>query len=387
MKKAYLISLLCLIAGLFSVQPTSAQTIILIDDDAFREDATVAIDSLYNRNAEASQEIMREWQQNHPEHPIWTVWEAMELWWVVLEDLYDESHDDKLFDAMAKSEHQAGRLLRSESDHPDALLIRALATGYAARHYSNRGQWVKAAQIGRRSYNAYERIMEVRPDLKDNSFVEGMKLYYAAYIPDEYPAVRAVSWFLPDGDREKGLIAIDEAAANGVFSRPEATYFMGNILLNYEGEYDRAIGYFRTLVDQYPNNGYYRRLLVRTLFNQQRFTDVISEAENALNHWELNQPGNEKVLREEILYWRGRAHYRMRNMAAAADDFQQTINLGKELSNTEKRPFYSLANYFAGRTAERLEDNERAKAYYNTAINGSDNGDVRSRARERLRNL
>ncbi len=387
MKKAYLVGSLFLIAALFAVQPASSQTIILIDDDAFQEDATVAIDSLYNRNAEASQEIMREWRKSHPDHPIWTMWDAMELWWVVLEDLYDESHDNKLFDAMAKSEHQAGRLLRSESDHPDALLIRALATGYAARHYSNRGQWVKAAQIGRRSYNAYERIMEVRPDLKDNSFVEGMKLYYAAYIPDEYPAVRAVSWFLPDGDRKKGLEAIDEAAANGVFSRPEATYFMGNILLNYEGEYDRAIGYFRTLVEQYPNNGYYRRLLVRTLFNQQRSSEVISEAKNALNHWELKQLESEKVLREEILYWRGRAHYRMGNMEAAADDFQQTINLGKELSNTENRPFYSLANYFAGRTAERLEDKELAKSYYNTAIEGSDNGDVRSRARERLRNL
>jgi len=115
---------------------------------------------------------------------------------------------------------------------------------------------------------------------------------------------------------------------------------MGNILLNYEGEYDRAIGYFRTLVEQYPNNGYYRRLLVRTLFNQQRSSEVISEAKNALNHWELKQLESEKVLREEILYWRGRAHYRMGNMEAAADDFQQTINLGKELSNTENRPFY-----------------------------------------------
>lgn len=364
-----------------------SQSVVLIDNESFQKDAISAIDSLYNRNADASYEILDPWIEKYPNHPIWTMWTAMELWWDVLEDLYDHSYDDQLMEAMQRSDYQAGRLLSKEPDHPDGLMIKALANGYIARHLSNREEWIQAMRVGRKSYVAYERIMEVRPDLKDNEFVEGMKLYYSEYVPNKYPAVRAVSWFLPDGDREKGLEMIGNASVEGIFSRPEATYFMGNILLNYEKDSDKALRYFKLLVEQYPNNSYYRRLIVRTLFNQRRMNNVRAQANDAVEHWFAHSLSGGDVLKEELYYWSGRAHFRAGRLDEASEDFKKSIASGLRLPSREKRIFYSLSNYYAGLAAERSNDKESARNFYNVALKQQADGDYKKRARERLRNL
>lgn len=372
----------CLIPSL-----SHSQSKVLIDDEAFQKDAISAIDSLYNRNAEASYDILDPWMDKYPNHPIWQMWTAMELWWDVLEDLYDHSYDDQLMEAMKRSDYEAGRLLRNEPDHPDGLMIKALANGYIARHLSNREEWIQAMRVGRKSYVAYERIMEVRSDLKDNEFVEGMKLYYSEYVPSKYPAVRAVSWFLPDGDRQKGLEMIENASMEGIFSRPEATYFMGNILLNYEENSDEALRYFEMLVEKYPNNSYYRRLIVRTLFNQRRISNVRVQVNDALEYWSANSLNGGDVLKEELYYWSGRAHFREGRLEEASEDFKKSIDFGSRLPNREKRIFYSLSNYYAGLAAERSDDKESAKNFYNVTLKQDADGEHKKRARERLRNL
>lgn len=369
------------------VSPLNAQTPVLIHNEAFQKDAVTAIDSLYNRNTVASDEIMKNWQERYPDHPIWPMWDAMEIWWQVLEDLYDDSLDNKLMEAMQRSDYEAGRLLNRHSNHPDALIIRALANGYIARHYSNRDNWMTSVRTARRAYVSYQQLIEVEPDFIDNEFVRGMVAYYSEYIPEEYPVVRAVSWFLPDGDKKEGLRKIDIAARNGIFSRPEATYFMGNILLNYEKNYNSAMIYFRKLKQDYPDNGYYRRLVVRTLANQNLHDEVLQEVEDIINHWhkEGHTPG--AVMMEEIRFWEGRALYRLKRYEEALDAFRAAIEDGESLPNRSERLYYSVANYYAGLTSEALQMEDNAKQYYSITVKQKVEGNFKSRARERLRKL
>lgn len=373
-------------AGSISI-PVQAQTPVLIHEVEFRQNAVEAIDSLYNRNDEAARDILSSWENRYPGHPIWSMMDAMQLWWVVLEDLYDHSHDDQLFEAMKRSDYQAGRILNRESNHPDALIIRALANGYIARHLSNRDEWLSSIRAARKAYSAYQQLMEIEPDFKDNEFVRGMISYYADYIPDEYPIVRTVSWFLPEGDRREGLRKIRKASTEGIFSRPEATYFMGNILLNYEEDYKAAIYYFRQLTSQYPNNGYYRRLLVRTLSNRAMNDEVLTEIDNAMNHWQSKNPGGGDVLKEELYFWQGRALYRLNQHEEALNSFNQAIQIGRDLPNSSERLYYSVSNYYAGLTAERLDQVDEAKKYYGVTLEQQVEGDFKSRARNRLREL
>ena len=364
-----------------------SQVPVLIHDDQFKQDAVVAIDSLYNRNAEASDDIMQKWQNRYPNHPIWEIWDAMELWWIVLEDLYDHSNDDRLMEAMQRSDYAAGQLLNREPNHPDALIIRALANGYIGRHYSNRDNWLSSVNVARKAYSTYQTLMEVEPDFPDNEFVRGMISYYAEYIPEEYPVVRAVSWFFPDGDRQEGLSKIRKASNEGVFSRPEATYFMGNILLNYENKVDAAMQYFQELVTKYPDNGYYRRLKIRTLSSLNRNDDVFNAVDSTLERWENKEQESINLMQEELQFWKGRAYYRMNDFDEALSSFKSAINHGEKLPNQPERLYYCVANYYAGLASEALGKTEDARLYYSTAIDQNVEADFISKARDRLRNL
>lgn len=265
-KRSFIQLLPIAIFSLFlTAESMDAQTKQLIEDLEFSVDATAAIDSLYNRNNESAHKLLKPWRETYPDHPLWKLWEGMELWWELLEDLAIDEYDDLFIETMREADFQARRLLQREPDHLDALIIISVSNGYIARLHSNRERWVTSLQVGRRGYQAHLRLMEEKPDLADNYFAEGMKLYYSAYVQEEYPIVRPMAYFLPAGDREEGIQYLREATEKALFARPEATYFLATIQLNYEGNIADAKNLFRSLVDQYPNNGYYRRLYMNTL--------------------------------------------------------------------------------------------------------------------------
>lgn len=364
-----------------------AQTKVLIDDRMFEIDARLAIDSLYNRNHDGAWYHMNPWKESYPEHPIWLLWEGMELWWDVLDDLADTSLDGKFIEKMMEADFEASRLLRREPDHKDALIIKAVSTSYIARLHSNREEWVRSLQVGRAGYQAHLRLLEIAPDLPDNLFAEGMKLYYSAYIPENYPVVRAVSWFLPDGDRRGGIDTLTEASQKAVFARQEAAYFLGTIYLNYEGEYEKAMILFKGLTDRFPDNPYYRRLYLRTLAQLSEYREMMQFFDETMQHWHENNLPENKVMEAEIWYWYGRAQYNSGMLPASLESFSRSVALGSDLVNSRERDTHTLASFFAGSASEQLRLQEEAKKYYTIAAAQRAVPNVSREARQRLRAL
>lgn len=365
----------------------TAQTKVLINDAFFEIDAKKAIDSLYNRNPDAAEELLEPWMEKYPDHPLWLLWDGMEVWWDVLEDLQDHARDREFVSMMQRADYEAGKVLRSEAGHPDALIIRSVANGYIARFHANQEDWITSVQVGRKAYAAHQELLEVAPNLPDNDFAEGMKLYYAAYIPDAYPVVKAVSWFFPDGDKEEGLKKLEYASSHGVFARPEANYFLANILLNYEKDYEKAKERFKQLVSQYPHNGYYRRQYLRTLAQLDQYSEILIFADNTLKYWQDEHLAEDPVLESEARYWIGRAYYYQRNWQAALPYLEQSVKTCKKLVNSEERDIYALSAYFAGRTHEILNDEKEAKKYYKMAADQKATPGVRKQAKEQLNSL
>ena len=352
----------------------NAQTKVLVKDAFFEIDAKKAIDSLYNRNAEAGQQILQPWKEKYPDHPIWLLWDGMEVWWNVLEDLNDPSNDRKFISMMQRADYEAGRILRSESGHPDALIMRAVANGYVARLHANREDWLTSVQIGRKAYQAHQELLEVAPDLPDNHFAEGMKMYYAAYIPEAYPVVKALSWFFPEGDREIGLEQLEYAARYAVFARPEANYFL-------------AKERFRYLIHQYPNNGYYRLQYLRTLSQLGEYGEILAFARKTLEDKKRGNFQSDKVLEMEANFWMGRGFYNRGNWISAASYLEKAVETGERLVNSDERDLYVLAAYFAGRTHEILNQRSEARKYYEIAADQKTVPEARNRSRNQLRNL
>ncbi|MDZ7719953.1 MAG: hypothetical protein U5K72_14145 [Balneolaceae bacterium] len=370
-----------------SVKPSFAQTPVLIKDAFFEIDAKKAIDSLYNRNTEAADEILDPWREKHPNHPIWLLWDGMEVWWNVLEDLNDQSLDREFIARMQQADYEAGKILRSQPGHPDALIIRAVANGYIARLHANREDWLTSVQVGRNAYQAHQQLLQVAPELPDNFFAEGMKLYYAAYIPEQYPVVRAVSWFFPEGNREEGIEKLRYAAKNAVFARPESKYFLANILHHYENKYEEAREIFAELISAYPDNGYYRREYLQTLSQLDQYEEILAFTGETLDYWQSKKEKIDPVLEADVRFWMGRAYYYKGDFSAAIPHLTKSVQIGKNLVNNKEREIYVLAAYFSGRANDLLGEKREAKKYYEIAADQRTLPEARSRSREQLKNL
>jgi hypothetical protein len=285
---------------------------------------------------------------------------------------------------MARADYDAVRYLRKYPGHPDALLVRAVANGFAARQQANRDQWLGSVNTARRAYQAQMLLLNHVAEIPDNLLAEGLKSYYAAWLPENYPAVRTLSWFLPSGDKQEGLMLLERAAEEAIFARPEAIYFLGNIRLHYENELDQALVHFRKLVENYPANGYYRRMLVRNLFQLNRNNEAELEIKKTLDDWAEYGYRDFNPLAEELYYWLGRIQLRTFNHADAYQSFTNGIAAGKRMSGTNGRYYFGLNTYYAGHSADLNGEKNLAEGHLKSVMKLPVDDGIKQRARLRL---
>lgn len=364
-----------------------AQVPELVNSPEFRPDAKAAVDSIYNFNFDGADRVLADWKEQYPNHPLWTLMEGMKFWWKVLSDLEDTSHDEQFITMMKKANYRAGKLLHRQSNHADALLIQAIANGYIARQYSNRKEWISSLNYARKAKNKYEYLSELKPDMQDLKLAQGLKLYYAAYLPEAYPVVKTVSWFLPEGDKEKGLKLIKEASENAIFARAEATYFLGNINYNYEKNYAAAVRNFEKLCKQYPRNNYYARILVKSYYRRHRYERALNFINKTLDRWQSKNLPHLKVMQEELYTWKGRILEKKNRSAEALTLYRKAFALGKELPNTKNRSFWVVSGYYAGKLLARQHKKSEARSYLTKVVDADVEPEYRKKARQLLEDL
>lgn len=363
---------------------SSAQVPELIKDEDFRRDAKAAVDSIYNFNFEGSDNTLSVWKEEYPQHPLWTLLDGMEFWWEVLSDLEDTSHDERFFEMMKKADYEARKILYENKAHADGLIIKAISNGYMARQYSNRNEWITSLNYARKAMNAYDYLLQIQPELSDLKLAEGLKLYYASYLPDAYPVVKTVSWFLPEGDKEKGLQLLEEASEEAIFAGAEARYFYGNINYNYEKEYSEAVDHFERLQATYPNNNYYARILAKIYYRQHRYDRAEQYITETLSRWQQLQLPFQKVLVEELLTWKGRILERNGKKADALACYKTAFEQGKDLPNTQSRSFNVVAGYLAGKLLYEQQNFEEAKQILQQVADAEASQGYQERARQLL---
>ncbi|MDZ7772387.1 MAG: tetratricopeptide repeat protein [Balneolaceae bacterium] len=358
--KVFLPLLLLLLFAPPVLPSAGAQVPELVMDHEFRPDARAAIDSIYNFRFDAAREVLRPWRNRHPQHPLWELIDGIELWWQVLADLHDRSRDEELMERMARVDYAASRLLDRQAGHADALIIKAISNGYIARQRSNRGNWISSLNVARKALSAYDLLQQQNTGLADLKLAEGLMIYYSSWVPDTYPVVRPVAWFLPDGDKQKGLELLRQAADSAVFASAEATYFLGNITYHHQRDYREAAHHFESLYRDYPRNSYYVRTYVRALFESERYEEAQSVIRASLERWEARSLSFGRVLREELLGYRGRIHMERGNHDLAEEALRASFRLGEELPGTDERPSHVISGYYLGRVLHELDRNEEA---------------------------
>jgi tetratricopeptide (TPR) repeat protein len=288
---------------------------------------------------------------------------------------------------MKKTDYAASQVLYKQPGNADALLVRMAAFGFIARLNADRDQWVKSIKAAHKAYKVYGVLKKSMPNFPDTKMIDGLKLYYSAYLPKAYPVVKALAVFMPKGNESKGLKYLKEASQNAIFVRAEATYFLGDIYYNYRQNYPKAVYYFKKLYRAYPRNNYYTRLLVRSEYKMGMYDEALNVINTSLKRWNEHNYPFHKILKEDLLFWKARIFYRDGKYDQALPLFMQSLQVSNNLPRSQHRQNYVKAAYYAGVISAKKGNKKKAIQYFKDAANSKTAPNYRNEAKKKLAEL
>lgn len=365
-----------------SSSPAEPQAASILDDAYVKRYGTKGLDQLYGMQFEAAQATFDRLDERYPDHPVGPFLKGLNLWWTIMLDLTDTSHDEAFIEQMNAVIDRCDEILTENPDHFDAALFKAAAHAFLARLHSNRYNWWKTIRNGRTAINYIQKVDEVAPERGDYVFATGMYDYYTAILPEEYPLSQAILWLLPDGNKKRGLKLLRETATNGRYVQTEAVYFLAKINYLYEDDFGKSRKWVSWLRRQHPENPFFHAFEGRIYARWGRWNRARSIFQNVLEHCEANQPGYNTHM-EEI------ARLYLARDRLYQDQYREALSHLAELEQLTSRDiedtrFRMLGYLYQGMVYDALDQRDMAVNRYKQVLQMEDASGAHERARRYL---
>ena len=184
------------------------------------------------------------------------VLEATRLWWLILQDPRDRSHDPQFLTVVDEAIEAAEAWVAREPTRAEAWFYLGAAYGARVSWRVERGERLAAARDGKRIKESLERALEIEPAFDDARFGIGLYKYYAAIAPAAARFLRFLL-LLPGGDKVEGLRDMQASEARGQLVAGEALYQLHWIYLWYENQPERGRAALERLHTRYPSNPHF----------------------------------------------------------------------------------------------------------------------------------
>ncbi len=321
----------------------------------------------------------------YPDNPVGHFFLAMVGWWRVLIDLEDRSHDEAFYALLEKCIKVCDARLKKDPHDFDAILFKGGAIGFRGRLRGDRHQYLKAARDGMRCLPLLGASQKLEPRNKDILFGQGVYNYFAEAIPERYPVVRPVMWFLQKGDRQKGLEQLKEVAESGHYARTEAAYFLARIYRIFEKDKYSAQTYLEQLYARYPDNALFHRYLARNLVELGQWKRGVALYQGVIRRSEAGQTGYHVRGHMEALYHLGKFALYRYQLGLAAARFKEVGRLGAGLDDAEENAFAVMSRLMLGMTYDAQGKRQDAVVCYERVEKMEEHGDSRNLARKYLK--
>lgn len=338
-------------------------TKLLIADMIVQIESTEAMNAMYNFDFKEASKQYRWLMQKYPDSPLSYFLLGLSEWWKMIPNSDVKIYDDRFYYYMDTTIQIAEAMLEVPEKRLEGAFFLAATYGFKGRLYSDRGQWGKAASAGRKALKYLEISQEydnLNPELL---FGDALYNYFSVWIPENYPVLKPVLAFFPDGDKELGLEQLREVSLNAFYTRIEAQVFLMQILANDKNDYAAALGFARYLHEHYPNNPYFHRYFVRYLYSQHRYRQVEPIALEILKRVEDGMFGYEATAGRYAAFFLGQIYQSRKDFENAEKYYLQAVEFARQRDDLETGySMYSMLNL--GRIAKENEDKKAAKSYF-----------------------
>ena len=362
MRKEVLLFLFIMAKALPGRAQQADTTILLIADLTVQLEATEAMNAMYNFDFEEARKQYNWLRQLHPGHPLAYFLLGLNEWWKIMPDTEVKTYDRSFLYYMDSAIVLAERMLDIPERRIEGAFFLAASYGFKGRLYSERGEWGKAASAGRKALKYLEiskGYSYLSPELL---FGDALYNYFSVWIPENYPILKPILAFFPDGDKELGLKQLREVAYNAFYTRIEAQVFLMQILADDNYNYREALMIAEYLYKHYPNNAYFHRYYARYLYSLHNYAKMEPVAKQILVRIDSGMTGYEATSGRYAAFFLGQAYQYRSQYDSATYYYERAVDFARQ-KDALKTGYcvYSLLNL--GRIAIKEERKKDARGY------------------------
>ncbi|GAA4456118.1 hypothetical protein GCM10023189_24870 [Nibrella saemangeumensis] len=338
--------------------PTLAQGQILTDKD-IQQTILSALDNIYNYEFDEAEPFIRQVRNRYPQHPVAPMLKAIQIQWQYLPLTDNRNATVQYTQYLTQSLELAKKLLDKDKKDPEGVFFALTAHGYLALKYHYDEEFLKGVSEAKKAYGYLIDGFNLMEKNGEFYFTTGLYNYYVERYPEDHPVVKPFMFFFQSGNMQQGLRQMETSVKRGLFTRPEASYYLAQIFLKNENQPNRASLYSKWLVDKYPNNPLYRMRHAEALLLAGRY----NEAEP---HIERLRKSPVKILPMAVKVFEGLLlEKEAKNDKAAAESYQAALRMPFDVANTKE--YHAFAYAGLARIAARAGNRNQAKAYYKKA--------------------
>jgi len=326
-------------------------------------EATQAVNDLYNFKFDKSMRSLKYLKYEYGWHPLPYFLMGLNYWWRIQPNLKNTQYDDTFNAYMDTTITLAERLVDEEINEVEGTFFLAAAYGFKARLYSDRDKYVKAAWDGKKALKYLKRSKEFTAYSPELLFGDGLINYYGEWIRENYPMLRPLMFFMPDGDKKLGIKQLRTVSRNAFYSRTEAQFYLMRILYSDQRNFTEAGQLAEYLHETFPDNSYFHKMYARLLFRRGLRKQAEIECLDIMQKIKAGQVGYESNTGRYAAYFLGLIYKSRRQWNLSEHYFLRAEEFAEIAEQTDKGYYFESLNNLAYISLKNGNE-KRAKHYY-----------------------
>ncbi|HUO87510.1 MAG TPA: hypothetical protein VM617_08955 [Thermoanaerobaculia bacterium] len=356
-----------------------AKSVSLLRDPGFVVASERGLGHLYQAEYAAADRQFASIAARYPGHPVGPFLCALPLWWQILADPHDTSHDARFSAAIEQAIAASDRRLDRDKRDLDGRFFKGAALAFRGRFRSLRGDWLTAAFDCKRALALVREVQHLDPANADLAFGSGLYDYFADVLPARYPLLKPATLLMTEADRRRGLRTLERVATRGRFSETEAAYFLFQINMFFEEDFAESERWAHWLRRRHPGNPVFHELEGRLYARWGRRDRARRIFADVLDRWRAGAPGYTQAQAERALYVTAVIDMRDGDHRAALAGLAHLDRLPE--AGGRERPLQTLGRLRQGMALDALGQRGAAVGRYRQVLARGDVDAAHERAR------
>jgi tetratricopeptide (TPR) repeat protein len=253
-----------------------------------------ALQYAYGQEYDSAQAVLDRLVQEQPENPAGYFLTGA-LWQLYMFDMGSDSLEGAFLACMQQAQDKATKVLKQEVNAQAHLCLGSVYT-YRAIYYGWKGNYWRTYAWGTKAPREMQKALELDPALTDACLALGVSEYF------HYCAGRYLTGLNLFGSLTKGVELVNRAIAGNGYFALTARYALA-WMWGHEKRYRDAEAILRDLLETYPDNRLFRKLLRDTYYAHRDYGSAITVAQELGDELAGVMPGNIQAQAENYLTW------------------------------------------------------------------------------------